>query len=972
MKMPIRFCLTVALWPAILYLPLAAAETSVIRGATELGGPVDPVIVHIDMHTLPEPVPWKPGDPIREVPQRTSPPKDWVQPPLAPPTFIADPLLDRQRQVQSLSAGRAFDTPIVNVNGTGFTGVNPSDTIGDVGFAHYVQVINGGSGTRVLILDKSDGSQVLTFNLPDLATGSGTTCASGVGDPVVVFDETVDNGPGSPSGRWLLSEFTNTSFCVYISQTADPTAGTWFVYQFISSSGGLPDYPKYAAWPDAYYIGANENGAVPGNGRTLYALDRDNMLQGLTARPAQVLEVPTIAGFGFQMLQPADWDGIQAPPAGSPAFFLRHRDDEVHNAGSSNPAQDFVELWAMSVDWNNAANTSVSGPVNIAVSEFESELCGLTAFACVPQPNSATQLDPLREPVMWRAQYRNFGSHETIVGSFVSDVDGGGADHHGVRWFEMRKLGAGQWSLFQEGTVAPDARHRWMSSSAMDTAGNIALGYNISDGSSQFPGMRYIGRLQGDPAGTMPRGENLIIDGTSPNGSNRYGDYSSINVDPIDGCTFWYTAQYNPASQWATRIASFRFDACGDPGFFLVTSTPSLAACTLGGAAALNVDFDVTQINGFADPVTLGFNPPPPAGITGGFTPNPAVPPATVTMNLTVGAAVPPGNIPLNVLGTAAGAADRNLGFSLDVFTAVPNQVTLTSPPNGDQNVAFQPVLEWQAIAQGQQYVVEVATDNGFTDIVFTQTLADTSTTVVPALPSNSQFFWRVRALNECGTGTDSQVFTFTTAPAPGDCQAGVSPNVLFMDDIESGSNGWTTPGGTQNQWAISTARPFSGANSWFAPDLASISDQRLVSPAIALPGADELPIALRFQTWQTIESSAGGCFDGGILEISTDDGATWTPIDGALLLTLPYDGVVDGGFSNPLAGLNAWCGDPRDWTEVIADLNGFAGQTVRFRFRLGTDSSVPREGWYIDDVAVQSCPAGDLIFADSFENLVP
>ena len=293
---------------------------------------------------------------------------------------------------------------------------------------YYIQMING--DTRVLILDKEDGSTVADFALSSLATGSGTGCTSGRGDPIVMFDQGVDNGIGEPRGRWFLTEFTGTSFCVYISETADPTAGNWFLYEFTSASGGLPDYPKWAVWPDAYYIGANENsGSIPGSGRTVYAFDRENMLQGLTTRPAQVFEVPPLAGFGFQMVQPADWDGQLPPPEGAPGYFLRHRDDEVHNAGTSDPAQDFLEIWEFSVDWDDPNSSTFTGPTNIGVQDFESELCGLTAFACVPQPGSGTQLDPLREPMMWRAQYRNFGDRQTIVGSWVTDVVGGCRRH---------------------------------------------------------------------------------------------------------------------------------------------------------------------------------------------------------------------------------------------------------------------------------------------------------------------------------------------------------------------------------------------------------------------------------------------------------------------------------------------------------------------------------------------------------------
>ena len=70
----------------------------------------------------------------------------------------------------------------------------------------------------------------------------------------------------------------------------------------------------------------------------------------------------------------------------------------------------------------------------------------------------------------------------------------------------------------------------------------------------------------------------------------------------------------------------------------------------------------------------------------------------------------------------------------------------------------------------------------------------------------------------------------------------------------------------------------------------------------------------------------------------------------------------------NPIGGDNAWCGDPQDWLQSVVDIDAWAGQTVRFRFRLATDSSVDHPGWWIDDVSVQSC-ADPNLFADGFES---
>ena len=226
---------------------------------------------------------------------------------------------------------------------------------------------------------------------------------------------------------------------------------------------------------------------------------------------------------------------------------------------------DFLEIWQFEVDFAIPANSTFTGPFNIPISEIDSDLCGLVSFSCFPQP-AGPPLDPLREIVMWRLQYRNFGSHETIVGNLVTDVDG--TDHGGIRWFELRKVGQGPWVLHQEGTYAPDDNHRWMGSIAMDKTGNIALGYSVSS-TTVHPGIRYVGRLATDPLGAMPQGEFILADGSGSNSSNRWGDYSSMNVDPVDDCTFWYTNEYGTAAgNWATQIGVFKFSSCAQEAVF--------------------------------------------------------------------------------------------------------------------------------------------------------------------------------------------------------------------------------------------------------------------------------------------------------------------------------------------------------------------------------------------------------------------
>jgi len=138
------------------------------------------------------------------------------------------------------------------------------------------------------------------------------------------------------------------------------------------------------------------------------------------------------------------------------------------------------------------------------------------------------------------------------------------------------------------------------------------------------------------------------------------------------------------------------------------------------------------------------------------------------------------------------------------------------------------------------------------------------------------------------------------------------------------------------------------------------------VSPAVALP-AGQLPLTLQFWNHQTFEPRGGGCWDGGLVEISNDGGTSFTPIT-AGLLTDPYDGPLGSG--NPAAPLAAWCGDPQNWLESVIDLAPWAGQTVQFRFRATSDGSQGRapDGWYLDDITVQGCVTATLLFAGDFE----
>ena len=917
--------------------PATAQHEPVVLEGAESSEPVVPFVFEGNVRDLPPVQEWRPGDPIREIPRRFHP-----RPKGAPEFYTGkpqpDPLLGLQEDAP-IGVDGGFGVPIQSFDGQGFTGANPPDTLGDVGLDHYIQAVNG-SGTVISIYNKVTGNLDTSFALTSLGG-----CATGGGDPIILYDHLAD--------RWMLSEFgPGNSLCVFISQTPDPT-GAYFSYQFNTPS--FPDYPKYGVWPDGYYVSANESTS------SVYALDRASMLAGLPAT-SQRFSAPNLSGFGFQALTPGDLDG-DPPPAGSPAFFMRHRDTEAHGPAGL-PTTDILELWEFHVDWATPANSTFTQVPDIQVAEFDSDICGFFSFSAIAMPGVAkcagSSLDPLREVVMFRLAYRNFGSHQTLVGNLSTDVTGN--DDAGVRWFELRKVGAANWALEQEGTYAPDADSRWMGSIAMDMQGNIAVGYNVSS-SVTSPSLRYVGRLAGDPLGTMPQGEHPLVAGSASNGSNRYGDYAALSVDPADDCTFWFTGEYNVASGWSTRVGAFKFASCVQgPDFTLAVTPPDLSVCSPLDAI---YTVDVGSLQGFTDPVTLSVSGEP-GGTTAVFNVNPVNPPGASLLTIGNTVAAAPGHYDLTVTGTAStGPKSRIVG--LDVFTAAVGAPTLTSPANGAVDIDPQPTFTWQAVAQARTYMIEIATDPGFGNIVESaDDLTATSYTPGTPLDSSTEYFWRVWAENGCGVGAFSATWSFTVRPAPGDCPPGIAPNTVYFDDMESGAPGWSHTG-TGDTWALSGSQTISGVNAWHAEDVSSLTDQYLDSPDVVLP-TGEAPLSLRYWNWQLIEAGGTGCFDGGVLELSTDGGGSWTRLESELLTDL-YDGEVDSGFSSPIAGDNAWCGDPQDWFESIVDLDPWAGLTVRFRYRLATDASVGREGWYVDDVEVQSCTGSSLIFADGFES---
>lgn len=496
--------------------------------------------------------------------------------------------------------------------------------------------------------------------------------------------------------------------------------------------------------------------------------------------------------------------------------------------------------------------------------------------------------------------------------------------------------------------------------------------------------------------GTSPQVNNLdltvVVNGQTYLGNVFTGAFSSTggSADTKNN----YEAVFLPAGTTgdvtititATNIAGDGVPATGDAtdqDFALVCSNCSqapsftMSATSLDAEMCVGTDFSspvaIGQIQGYTDPVSLALSGTP-TGATGDVSPTSVTPPGSATVSVTGSDTVAAGTYTVTLTGTS-GSIVKSLDFDLTYATAAPVTPALDSPADGTPNQSQTPVLSWLATAQATSYLVEVASDPAFTTIVASTTTADTSWTVTPALDSNTQYYWRVSAANACGDSSSSggdrifgdgfdgtplppltESFSFITQALPGDCSIGSTQQVIWSDDIEGDTSGWTHSG-TQDSWTVG-ATSHGGTKAWQANNFASVSDQLLVSPSVTLP-SDLTGLTLSFWNQQSIEdASATSCYDGAILEVSTDDGATWTQATSGSLLTQPYTGLVSSNFSNPLAGLEAWCGDPTPYTNSVVDIQSYAGQTVKFRFRMANDSSVAHSNpsWAIDDVRVAGC----------------
>ncbi len=428
--------------------------------------------------------------------------------------------------------------------------VDPPDTNGSVGSTQFVEIVN----FAYAVYDKSTGGVVLAATpITTIWSGFGGFCETNAGgDPVVLWDKAAQ--------RWLVTElsfndqFSDSYTCVAVSTSADAT-GSYNRYAFDQGSI-IPDYPKYAVWPDAYYSTFNAYALPSQNflGAEPCALDRSSMLGGGNAN--MICFNPDPNNFGFL---PSDLDGANAPPRGAPNHYV--------DLGNTT---DRLNEFDFHVDFVNPKKSTFKGPHPIPVPTYALICNDGGNFACVPQPSPGEMVDSLSGLLTFRLAYRNFGGHESMVVAHAVQPGKGSTATVATRWYELRSTPAGRkFKLYQAGTFQNKTINLWMASIAMDKQGDIVMGMSADSSTTLKPSVWYTGRIPSDPLGKM-EAPSVAVKGTAVqvNGNNRWGDYSSMSIDS-DDCTFWYAQEYynqknggSSSNDWTSRLVSFKFDNC--------------------------------------------------------------------------------------------------------------------------------------------------------------------------------------------------------------------------------------------------------------------------------------------------------------------------------------------------------------------------------------------------------------------------
>ncbi len=838
------------------------------------------------------------------------------------------------------------------VSGSNFV---PPDTNGDVGPNHYVSSVN----TVLKIFNKSGtvvSGPIRTSALFAALPMNNPCRIQNDGDAIVLYDTLAD--------RWHISQFGlpsagGTFQCVALSKTGDPT-GEYYVWSYVypNLSVTTNDYPKVGVWTDGYHMTFNQ--FAPGFiGVGILTQDRQRALVGDPNAAAIYINFGSIDSSAFSLL-PADIDGYVGPPTGAAENFAEVRANEFGDP------QDAIRIYKWVPDFTNPNNSLFTVVGDVPLVSFDARSPQGTR-ADIEQLGG-TNLDSIAPRSMHRFAYRNLGTNaapvNSYVGNFTVNVSGvtpstAATYQAGIRWYEMRRAGDA-FSIFDQGThnLTPgdgaNGLNNWMSGISQDNRGDIAVGFSQA-GTNQRADIKIAGRTNNVAnSGILNEGEALMYaaNGSQTSTSNRWGDYSSMSIDPTDDCTFWYTQEYYPvtsSTSWSTRVGKFRFPQCTDAPKATITGT--ITFCS-GGAPVSNAFINatggfnrITGANGIYSIIVSPGNYTVTGGKFGGFTGS--------SQNVTVGSG---GTATANICLTGVPLVAFGTAQIVSESCGLPN----SAPDPGEQLIVSLPLQNTGAAAttnltatlQATGGVINPGPAQNFGALAPGSAAAarNFTFTVDPNLPCGSSVTLTFN-ITDGATSFGTVTQTYTT---------GV-PTVSLSENFDGVTapalpSGWTSVQllGTGINWvtmaASPTSAPNSPPNSAFGNETPTRNLSAMVSPAASIQSADA---QLSFKNFYSTEAN----FDGMVLEYSTNGGTIWTDIidGGGTFVSGGYNSTLSADSTNPLPGRRAWSGSSGGgYVNTVVNLPAsLNGQSIRFRWILGADDSLTVEGVRIDDVKV-------------------
>ena len=479
--------------------------------------------------------------------------------------------------IQQATSGPGLKAP---VPGIGFDSLDytqccggggsvPPDPEMAAGPNHLIAVVN----VAFEIYDKTGTTLAGPTTFSSFFASLGGACLSNPFDPNVVYDEEAD--------RWVIAaDGDGTTYCIAVSQTADPT-GSYNLYAVPAQpiGGEFHDYPHTGVGDTYIVAGANQfGGSIPGGfeGR-VWAFDKSVMYAGGALTPV------TASTGNDGTPQPLHLHGFSQGTW--PAFGATHYFATDPYDGCT------VNIW----QWNIPTAPSIVATYNLCTAT------GVTGGMPVDFPQSGGSNIQAND---WRMRGFEYNNGSGWIADAISCNPGAGTVDC-ARWHEV-DLSGGTPSLVQAGVYASDSQYRVFPDLAVNQCNDMALGYTKSS-TSMFPSVWYTGRENGDPLGTLQAEAELkageITYTAFDSVPHRWGDYTGMTIDP-DGVTFWYLGEYSKDTgttngRWGNYIGSFTYPSCSGSGVtpdITLTKTVGTdpAVCAITNAITVTQGTDVT------------------------------------------------------------------------------------------------------------------------------------------------------------------------------------------------------------------------------------------------------------------------------------------------------------------------------------------------------------------------------------------